>query len=220
MTASDDYHRLELSIASNPNDPRRIMPSITAEHTRILDVGCGAGQILIASDLGSGVLAVGTDIDHSALVLGSQLSDNKVRFVCASGEALTFASKTFDLVICRVALPYMHIPRALTEMSRVLKDGGDLWLVLHPFEMVRKELFESLAGLRLKSILDRLYVVTNGLALHLLGRQFKVPIGGGRYESFQTNTGIKRVLRSAGFEDIKIRREKFFVVTAKKASTT
>ena len=35
---------------------------------------------------------------------------------------------TFDLVICRVALPYMHVNRALFEMFRILNEGGELWL--------------------------------------------------------------------------------------------
>lgn len=216
---SESYHRLELLIASDPGDPRRVMPAISAHHRRILDVGCGAGQILIASDLASNVLAVGADIDHSALLLGDKLSSN-IQFVCASGEGLPFENATFDLVICRIALPYMHIHRALSEMWRVLSTGGDLWLVLHPFSMIRRELIASLTRLKLKSIVYQLYVVTNGLALHLLGGQFKFPFKGGSYESFQTVKGIQSVLRSVGFNQIKIDRSKFFVVTAKKAPTS
>ncbi len=217
MTA-DDYHLLELSIANSPDDPRRVMPTITPEHRRILDVGCGAGQTLIASNLAPVVSAVGVDVDFSALSLGKRLNKG-IRFARAKGEALPFEGEHFDLVISRVALPYMNVPLALAEMQRVLKAGGDLWLVMHPFSMVRKELAANFLRLRLKGAIYQLYVLTNGLALHLFGRQFRFP-GNGACESFQTVGGITRSLRRAGFEEIEISRRDFFVVTARKRPTS
>src|SRR5215467_1890396 len=93
-----DYHRLEFSIAVNPDDPRRILPDVSARHRRILDVGCGAGQTLIASNLRESAFAVGVDLDHSALVYGRQQTTS-IQFVRSEGEALPFASNSFDLVI-------------------------------------------------------------------------------------------------------------------------
>jgi hypothetical protein len=63
-----------------------------------------------------------------------------------------------------------------------------------------------------------MYVLTNGLTLHLLNKQFRFPLTGSGFESFQTNQGISRALRSAGFADIQISRDNFFVVTAKKTA--
>src|SRR5215467_9751598 len=105
-----DYHRLEYSIATNPDDPRRVLPDVSARHRRILDVGCGAGQTLIASNLGEAVFAVGIDLDYSALVYGRQQTTS-IHFVRAAGEQLPFRNNSFDLVLCRVALPYMHVHR-------------------------------------------------------------------------------------------------------------
>src|SRR5262245_53263683 len=122
---SEAYHLWELSIASSPGDRRRIMPPIVERHGRILDVGCGAGQTLITSNLAPGVMALGVDLDHSALALGRRLTQS-IHFVCAKGEDLPFRSEGFDLVFSRVAIPYMHIQGALCEMSRVLRDGGQL----------------------------------------------------------------------------------------------
>ena len=210
-----DYHRLELSIATDPNDARRVMPVVEARHRRILDIGCGAGQTLIGSKLSDSVLAVGVDPDHSALRFGKQLTPN-VHFVNGRGEALPFEHEAFDLVICRVSLPYMHVARALSEISRVTDVGGDLWLVLHPFSMTAKELGTSLARFQVKASLYRLWVLLNGLSLNTVGRQWHWPGNPDRFETWQANTGITRALIAAGFGQIRIDRANHFVVTATK----
>jgi SAM-dependent methyltransferase len=213
--SSDDYHLLELSIANTPGDPRCVMPTIRTGQRRILDVGCGAGQTLIASNLAQDVSAVGVDVDSVALTLGRSLSKG-IHFARARGEALPFARDNFDLVISRVALPYMNVPVALAEMARVLKAGGELWLVLHPLSAVMSALASNVSRLKLKGAIYQLYVLANGLALHLLSKQFDFPLKGGRCESFQTVRGIRRALQAAGFEGVEIRRDNFFVVTARK----
>ena len=218
LTNSADYHRLELAIATNPNDSRRVMPVVEERHRRILDIGCGAGQTLIGSNLSENVLAVGLDLDHAALTLGKRLSPPAIHFVSGQGEALPFESEAFDLVVCRVSLPYMHVSRALSEISRVTDVGGDLWLVLHPFSMTIKELGTNLAGFQLKSGLYRTWVLLNGIALHFLGSQLPWPSNPPRYETYQTNKQMRRALRAAGFDRIRISRENHFVVTARKGS--
>lgn len=208
------YHVLELQIASDPADTRRVMPSICREHRRILDVGCGAGQTLIASTLGADVTAVGIDHDFDALKLGRHL-DGRVRFVCCKGESLPLRGESFDLVISRVGLPYMDTSVTLAEMARVLSPGGSLWLALHPFEKVKRELGDCARRLELGAALHRLYVMANGACLHFAGREFAAPWGTGR-ESFQTEAAVRRQLLALGFEDVRIRHNAFFVVTATK----
>jgi ubiquinone/menaquinone biosynthesis C-methylase UbiE len=210
---SSEYHRLELAIAVNPDDKRRLMPRVEARHRRILDVGCGAGQTLIGCNLSDDVFAVGLDRDESAIALGNQLT-KIIHFIIGEGAALPFADGSFDLVICRVALPYMHVARALSEMARVSVAGGDLWLVLHPFSMTASELRTNIAQLQIKAGIYRTWVLLNGLALHVLGRQWRWPSHSGGYETCQTNKAITRALRTAGFDQIQITRENHFVVTA------
>jgi ubiquinone/menaquinone biosynthesis C-methylase UbiE len=216
FTDSAEYHRLELSIAANPDDKRRVIPHVAARHRRILDVGCGAGQTLIGCNLDQDVFAVGLDRDHAAIALGKQLT-TAIHFVLGEGAALPFADGSFDLVICRVALPYMHVASALAEMARVSVAGGDLWLVLHPFSMTASELAANIAHLQLKAGLYRTWVLMNGVALHVLGRQWRWPSQSGGYETCQTNKAITRALRAAGFDNIQTTRESHFVVTATKS---
>ena len=191
------------------------MPHLEESDRRILDVGCGAGQTLISSAPLPEVLAVGVDSDHSALQLGTQLT-NAVNFVAAKGEALPFANESFDVVISRVALPYMNVGHALGEMCRVLRGGGRLWLVLHPFDQTFKELIANLVGFEMKAAIYRLWVLTNGVTLHLFGKQWAWIGKPGRYESFQTSSAMRRLLAAAGFEHIEVTRGQHFVVTAVK----
>lgn len=213
-----EYHRLEFSIATNPDDPRRILPDVSACHRRILDVGCGAGQTLVASNLSETVFAAGVDLDHSALVYGRQQAPN-INFVRAEGEALPFTNNSFDLVICRVALPYMDVGRAVCEMFRVLDEQGELWLVLHPFSMTATELLHSLRQLNSKATIYRLWVLGNGLSLHFFGKQWRWPLNPKRYESWQTATRIKRILVTTGFGDVSVNRGDHFVITARKVQS-
>jgi len=76
------------------------------------------------------------DCDIEAIEAGRRLAPPNIGLVSARGEDLPFEDEYFDLVFSRVALPYMDINKALREISRVLKGGGDLWLALHPASMV------------------------------------------------------------------------------------
>src|SRR5579862_1211793 len=110
MNPEFEYHLRELEIALSPDDARRALPVVPDGCARVLDVGCGAGQTLIASDL-KGARAFGIDYDHSPLK-GGKARNGHIEFVQASGEALPFADASLDFVISRVALPYMRIPVA------------------------------------------------------------------------------------------------------------
>src|SRR5262245_13245022 len=210
-----NYHLEELRIANTPGHAHRIMPPVINSDRIILDVGCGAGQTLIATGFKPGRIIIGLDRDKSALQLGRQL-DQTIRFVCARGESLPFESDRFDFVFSRVALPYMHLGDTLSEMRRVLKTGGRVWFVLHPYSMVLKETLDALTQLNIKRAIICLYVIGNGIALNVVGKQFQLPFKKDYHESFQTAGGIKKLLRKAGFQDIQTERNRFFVATARK----
>jgi ubiquinone/menaquinone biosynthesis C-methylase UbiE len=207
------YHLRELAVARDPASPAHLLPVIGAADRAVLDVGCGAGQTLIATDLGPARLAVGLDVDHDALALGRTLT-SAVHFVAGRAEGLPFGAAGFDLVVSRVALPYADIPRATAEMARVLRPGGRCWLVLHPPSFAWRELAAAARRGRLRGVLYQLYVLANGTSLALLGRQFAYPLKRARFESVQTSGGMRRALEQAGFEGIAIERGRFFVVTA------
>jgi ubiquinone/menaquinone biosynthesis C-methylase UbiE len=202
---SEDYHLGELRIAQDPHHPSHILPPPVAAGTRVLDVGCGAGQTLAVAY--PELETVGIDVDLHALSLGTRIAPN-VRFANGRAEQLPFGSAQFDLVIARVSLAYTDLPKSLGEIHRVLKPGGNLWITLHSFAVP----WASAKTSNWKGKVFFAYIVLNSLSLHFSGRVTSLF---GRYESFQTERGMTRLLGRAGFEDIAIDRGRHFVVTAR-----
>src|ERR1700730_7981342 len=178
----------------------------------ILDVGAGSGSSLFEElrqrELrGSGTpeaMMIGIDIDREALRTAKS-SHPQFHFVCARGEQLPFRTNSFSEVISRVAMPYMNIPITLRELRRVLMTPGELRIKLHPLSFTCAELLAELKSgslrQRLQNLIYRLYVILNGLALHVAGFNFHFPFRR-RCESFQTRRGIERALLAAGFNSI------------------
>lgn len=208
ITSAIEYHEQELRIALDPANPKRLVPD-TGSATSVLDIGCGAGQTLIA--LPPGKRCIGVDIDEEAIRLGASWpAAANIRFAAARGERLPFRDGSFDFVYSRVALPYMHVLTALAEMRRVLRPGGRIWLTLHPISIPTAQFRRG----NLKGKIYAAYIVLNGLTLHFTGRTFHFV--NGRCESFQTRRGITIALQRAGFSAVEFHSTgDHFIVTAK-----
>ncbi len=211
---SIEYHRRELAIAVDPSSPARCMPEILSKHKRILDVGCGIGQTLLAAQLPSDVEAYGVDCDMEAIEAGRRLAPTHVKLACVRGETLPFEDNYFDLVFSRVALPYMEIDKALLEMSRVLKGGGDIWLALHPTSMVLSRAKRSARDGNLKGVLSCIYILLNGALFNYFGIQLSFL---GHQETFQTLGGIARAMKRAGLTCLPVQTPRHFIVQGQKA---
>jgi len=134
-----NYQRIARLLAKNhihrlfEPDCLSILPELNLRtDIKILDVGCRNGRLLFR-------LAPFMDtcqlhgIDINARHIQRNQARNKhqnLDFHCSPAENLPFENDYFDMVICSNAL--RHFPqrvRALDEMYRVLKSGGDLYLL-------------------------------------------------------------------------------------------
>jgi SAM-dependent methyltransferase len=207
QTSSLAYHQGELRVALDASNPQRLVPDVEGAAS-ILDIGCGAGQTIVA--LGCGARSTGVDIDVDALRhAASGAMGESLRVAAAQGEHLPFRDGAFDFVFSRVALPYMNIPAALSEMHRVLRPGGRLWLALHPIAIPAEQFRRG----NLRGKVHAAYTIANGLWFHFTGRT--VRLGARLNESIQTERGMRLALKRAGFTRVAFRRTALhFIVTA------
>src|SRR5215831_18482691 len=117
---------------------RRIIREIIRPNpqSKALDAGCGAGGMttLLAAALERGVV-VGLDTNSQHLLTTRQEVQrlgalDRVALLIGDVENLQFLAGEFDLIWCSRVIHH-HLPnpqRALSEMYRVLKPGGILFL--------------------------------------------------------------------------------------------
>lgn len=109
--------------------------------TRILDVGCGTGEITSRlARMFPGATVVGVDIIEDHLELARkrypELAD-RVTFQQGDAFALGFPDDSFDLVVCRHVLQAIpEAPKVLAELVRVGAPGGWLHVIAEDYDMI------------------------------------------------------------------------------------
>jgi SAM-dependent methyltransferase len=97
-----------------------------------LDVGCGTGVLVRElSTLGYEQIT-GLDIDYSAIQFAKKASPGNA-FSVGDAYQLPFPQGKFDLVFCHFVLLWLANPvMALSEMKRVLRPGGQVFILAEP----------------------------------------------------------------------------------------
>jgi ubiquinone/menaquinone biosynthesis C-methylase UbiE len=91
--------------------------------TRLLDVAAGPGTLTVAAAK-RGARATGVDLAPAMVAMAGRLHAG-VNFRVASGEELPFAEPLFDAVVCSFGLGHFSAPeRVISEFARVLAPGG------------------------------------------------------------------------------------------------
>ncbi|MBX3290099.1 MAG: class I SAM-dependent methyltransferase [Acidobacteria bacterium] len=173
----------------------------------ILDVGCGAGQELLPFADMEGVLCIGVDVEESAgRIFRKYLAEKHYSimpaFICSRGEEIPFDNHTFDVVICRVALPYMNNRRAIAEMSRVIRPGGVLLLRTHTPNFYLGMMIRRSREMSLKGIAYPIICFIGGTWHWITGRQLERGLWKGK-EIFQTTGLLKKELRHLNMQIVK-----------------
>jgi len=121
---------------------------------RVLELGCGLGTILMASQrwVQSRETYVGIDLSYE-MIRRARLkrygsgSPGRIEFLLSSAIALPFRDGSFDVVLLSHVIKYftdIQLDQVMTEAKRVLKDGG--MIVLWEFKpFVSRQISELIA---------------------------------------------------------------------------
>jgi ubiquinone/menaquinone biosynthesis C-methylase UbiE len=158
---------------------------------RVLDIACGTGEpaISLAAVLVGDGDVVGVDISPAPLKIAGERAIQRglsnVTFQQADAHELPFPNNSFDCITSRLGIMFFSdLPRALSEMRRVLKPSGRaILLVWGPMD---QPYFQTTIGAILR-MLPEASVPESGRKMFALG-----------------NKGVlTQVLRQAGFSEVK-----------------
>lgn len=136
----------------------------------ILELGCGTGSLwkgrldalpegcaLLLTDFSKGMLDAARD------ALGERAN---IRYRVADIQAIPCPDASFDAVIANMMLYHVpDLPKALSEVRRVLKPGGAFYCATYGERGVIRYLAEVLAGFGVADTLNRSFTKQNGGAL-------------------------------------------------------
>jgi len=157
---------------------------------RVLDVACGTGAVArqAASRLGAGGHVVGLDFNRDMLAL-ARAREPAVDWREGNAMALPFATNAFDVVVCQQGLQFFpDSGAALREAYRVLVPGGRVAVAVWCD-------IESSPGH---------HALTRGLERHVGPDAAGLLSGAFR---FGDAPALQALLESAGFRDVRVRRE-------------
>lgn len=159
---------------------------------KVLDLGCGAGQELLPFLEKSEAFCVGVDIapELGKITKANFAEKKKAVFVRSQGEKLPFAEASFDVVLCRVAIPYMNNRETMAEVARILKPNGVFLLKTHAPPFFFAMLKERLKTLNPKQIAYPLICLAGSFWHLLTGKQLQKGFWQGK-EIFQTQGFIE-----------------------------
>lgn len=121
---------------ADPEYTEQILP-LAAQHLagaqRVLDVGCGEGQVARLALPGGATFVVGVDPTWAQVAEAARRGEGPV-YGRAEAGALPFAGERFDAVVaCLVFEHIRDVDAAIAEVARVLAPGGRfLFFLNHP----------------------------------------------------------------------------------------
>jgi SAM-dependent methyltransferase len=121
---------------ADPEYEEQILP-MAAQHLagarRVLDVGCGEGQLSRLAVVGGAAVAVGVDPTWAQVAVASERGGGAF-YGRAGAGALPFATGAFDAVVaCLVFEHIRDVDDAIAEVVRVLAPGGRfIFFLNHP----------------------------------------------------------------------------------------
>lgn len=114
----------------------------------LLDIGCGSGQSAIPAAK-HGHTVTGIDIAENLIAhakVKAQLENLNVQFDVGDAEALPYQDKSYDVVISMIGAMFAPQPdRVVSEMARILRPGGKLYMANWTPQSMPAQLFKCVA---------------------------------------------------------------------------
>jgi ubiquinone/menaquinone biosynthesis C-methylase UbiE len=200
-----EYAQRTLQNLAREDDARRfVLVEAVKKRTieRVLDVGCGLGQDLLPFAEKTEAFCFGVDRGAEVGELGKPLFSEKkledrVAFTRAAGENLPFADESFDVILCRLALPYMNNELALAEFARVLRPDGAILLKIHAPQFYFGMIRERAKTFNPKLLAYPLICLANGLYYQFTEKQFSGKFWQGK-EVYQTEKLLQKRIKKLG----------------------
>jgi SAM-dependent methyltransferase len=134
--AQAGWWQARVSDGADPEYEEQILP-LAAEHlagaSRVLDIGCGEGQISRLAVDGGASFVAGVDLTWAQIVVAAARGGGPA-YARAGATGLPFDDASFDAVVaCLVFEHISAVDVAIAEIARVLRPGGRfLFFLNHP----------------------------------------------------------------------------------------
>ena len=130
---AQEYNELCQEIVRDPNpDYLRILDQVTlSDSCKLLDLGCGTGNITykLAERVGSKSQVIGVDPDKERIAIAQQNNkQSNLSFLVGDGES--FPKDKYDVVFCNYAMGSIENKKAVFEqVAQNLRPGGQFIIV-------------------------------------------------------------------------------------------
>jgi demethylmenaquinone methyltransferase/2-methoxy-6-polyprenyl-1,4-benzoquinol methylase len=162
---------------------------------RVLDLACGTGDLLFLA-AASARSAVGVDVTHRMVQLAAEKASGSVSLVTADMLALPFGASSFEVLTTGYGLRNVpDLPRAISEIERVLVPGGRL--VSLDFNRPRNPMVRAV-------YLAYLTIVGSALGLALHGDPDTYRYIPESIRGYPGAAGVSALLERSGFEQVRI----------------